>query len=716
MKKIVCIILALCCVASLSACTGRSTENALSNSSASLSEQEISSGEYIWLNSVSNEYPLAAGAEVRFAAVSNDRIFFAGVKGASPMLSVCNIKNGSAATISTPTAIPIESTEPDEQYIYGLTSGNDGYFYVLMGELPDIYTYVDENNESRQNPDYQGRYSIIRFSADGTRMGKTQFQLSPIEDVVGAKCLYGLVCGDEGELVAWGSSEVDLVKMDSGLVNRVVAKANSIDTVSVYDGKVVVLSGINAESKCMLVDGETGNLSVLVEGSKAYTSVSSCHSYSGRLLVNDYSVLGEYDPVSGSVEKLFNWTECDGLEGGSVKQVLEIDGNFFLIVYWHDDTVTFLRRSYINDSRKVLELACYPGISRSMAKIVGGFNSSNPDYRVEYTDYKEQNQLQVKLSSSEVPDILLTDGTINTSSNLFADLYPWIDQSNAIQRSSFIHALPKALAINDELHEIWTAFEMNTFIARSADAQYSPLTIEDYNNIAVIRGEEYTVFENWVTRNELLKWIASISTGQYVDRNTGKCSFDDPTFAQLLAWCKSLPQTSTNPEDNLSTSLLFPQYIENTSVIQTWTDLLGGSIEYVGFPGVDGCGSYLSPSFMSTLAMPKGENMEGAWSFIEYALTATATRNMEADAFSMVFPTLAKPLDQLLRRNLDNISAEKFMAEVESTDLVLTHYDNIMRDIIMDSCSAYFAGDKSLEETVNIIQSRTNVYIQEKFG
>ena len=40
-------------------------------------------------------------------------------------------------------------------------------------------------------------------------------------------------------------------------------------------------------------------------------------------------------------------------------------------------------------------------------------------------------------------------------------------------------------------------------------------------------------------------------------------------------------------------------------------------------------------------------------------------------------------------------------------------YDNTVGAILVDSTDAYFQGDKSLEDTVNLIQSRVSLYVNE---
>lgn len=57
--------------------------------------------------------------------------------------------------------------------------------------------------------------------------------------------------------------------------------------------------------------------------------------------------------------------------------------------------------------------------------------------------------------------------------------------------------------------------------------------------------------------------------------------------------------------------------------------------------------------------------------------------------------------------------ADQILDLINSTKVVTGYDDNIM-SIISDEAAAYFAGDKSLDDTVNMIQSRVNLYVAEQ--
>ena len=710
MKKFLCLTIAALMILGSTACIetedGKGQEP---DSKINRARQTESGEEHIWLTDVSHQYPLGADCELRFAAENEGRVFCAGVSGESPMLCYFDIRTENGLNISQPQPVSLPQEAEDERYIYGLAAGEDDSFYLLMGQLPDMYTYVEGSGENRFNEDYQGLYSILKLDSEGGRLGKISFQLPPQEGVLGVKCLYGLVCSDDGGLVVWGSSEVSLIDFDSGLVRRNILEANSVDTVSKYHGHAAVLCGINTEGRCSLVNKSDGTLMDVNGSGAVYSSVSSCISCGGRLLVNDWQSLAEYDPELGTYTPLFRWLDCGGIDGGSVKQVPELDDNLFLVSYWHHASISLLSRSYRPDSRQVLELACYPGISRSMAAIIGQFNTSNPAYRINYTEYPAESldKLRALLSSSSAPDIVLSDGSIDLSSDMFADLYPLLDQAVGLSREDFVPGLLGALETDGKLKELWTSFIFNTIISASGDRQSGGL--DAYEALARERG--CSVFEGWVTGEELLKWVATVSTGEFVDYSTGSCNFVDPGFARMLEWCRAMPVTATDER----AAILYPIYIENPALIRSQAEYLGGSLEYVGFPVESGSGSYLGCGFQASLSAPALGDTAGAWAFIRFAIEKTGEMNIGADDSISTFSCLIKPLRLSLEQSLGKTEAEKFISAI-SGSRALKQQDLRLRRLIIDSSAAYLAGNKSLEDTVELIQDKASIFVAEQRG
>ena len=110
--------------------------------------------------------------------------------------------------------------------------------------------------------------------------------------------------------------------------------------------------------------------------------------------------------------------------------------------------------------KKVLTLACND-INWEIRKHVVEFNKTNPEYRIQITDYFQYNteddytigttRLNTDIVSGKVPDILVLNENLPLESymakGLFEDLYPYIDKDDAFRREDFFPNVLKAYEI-----------------------------------------------------------------------------------------------------------------------------------------------------------------------------------------------------------------------------------------------------------------------------
>ena len=123
------------------------------------------------------------------------------------------------------------------------------------------------------------------------------------------------------------------------------------------------------------------------------------------------------------------------------------------------------------------------------------------------------------------------------------------------------------------------------------------------------------------------------------------------------------------------------------------------------------------------------EQKEGAWTFIEYMLSEEEQSwyGQEVSAFpvrkSALDVYLTKPYSRI-DKMIDEISSEK-VEEVKELALEIEKMfpylylsqrsSSTIADIVIEEVQAYFAGDKTVEETAAIIQNRAQLYIDENF-
>lgn len=260
--------------------------------------------------------------------------------------------------------------------------------------------------------------------------------------------------------------------------------------------------------------------------------------------------------------------------------------------------------------------------------------------------------------------------------------------------------------------------------------------------------EGSTILEYIYPKDTVFYYIAPLLLDSYIDWSTGKCSFDSEEFRSVLAFINSFPNTEPDWSQAESINEELADRLESGRQMLTHTylrDLLemhrydkiysaafGGRASFVGFPVEDGSmGSYFCIEGRKLALSSSCQNQDAAWEFLrtvflpkfssnyaDYTALPINRRDFELLKAGQMEHAPSGPFELYsgLRVQLEPLTEEeyeRFMAffnSVEKTDL----YDTSVFDIVRESVGPYFAGDKSLDDTVALVQSRVGLYVSEQ--
>ena len=193
------------------------------------------------------------------------------------------------------------------------------------------------------------------------------------------------------------------------------------------------------------------------------------------------------------------------------------------------------------------------------------FNRTNPDYRIEVTDYSEYddydsedeadwnagvNRLQTEIIAGNAPDLIdisLLSADRFGSSGLLTDLYPLIDADPELNRSDLNEHVLKAFEEDGKLYQTVSNFYILTTAGLSARVgDQMGWTMEDLQKaMQALRAEnpESTVFDRFITADDVLTFLLYLELEDYVDWTTGECFFDSDSFIRLLEFVGSFPES-----------------------------------------------------------------------------------------------------------------------------------------------------------------------------
>ena len=396
----------------------------------------------------------------------------------------------------------------------------------------------------------------------------------------------------------------------------------------------------------------------------------------------------------------------------------------------------------------------------------------------QYNDYTSSNpedwnagltKLQTELIAGNVPDIidisLLPAGRLGEK-GLLEDLLPYIDADEELSREQLNMHVLEAFEENGKLYQTVGNYYILTALGLS-DVVGEDLgwTMEDFT--AAMQGlqaenRDSTVFDVYTTRDDALNFLLYLQLADYVDWSTGECFFDSESFKDLLTFVRSFPTAfdwgaDVTPQelDSDLRMLQGHQLMKQCNLscfedVQLNTAGLGGApYTFVGYPTEQGVGSMFAQignAFAISSACPE---KEAAWEFVRLFFLP----DYQEQFLGSVFPTNLSVYEQMkqeaqstgYKRNPDGsfaldadgkrIEADRGSVEAAGTTVKLRaataeeialveeitaattrilSTDDSLKEILVSSAAAFFADQRSVEETVRQIQSRASLYVNEQ--
>ena len=403
------------------------------------------------------------------------------------------------------------------------------------------------------------------------------------------------------------------------------------------------------------------------------------------------------------------------------------------------------------------------------------FNKRSDQYRIEVRDYAEYDtdgkgqmalqKLNTEILAGNVPDILDTNNLPLRqygAKGILEDLWPFIDSDPDLGRDALMVRPLEANAQDGKLYEIFNSFSIQTAAGPSKIVGDNlSWTLADLQAALEKMPEGCSIMGQDDTQESMLRLLMSLNMDQFVDWTTGKCSFDSEDFKAMLEFCRSFPvewdweKQGEDYEDANSRIMNGRQLLSTMNVsdftwsVQSPAAVFNNEFTFVGFPRENGsAGSYFS--FYRGLAMTSScADKEGAWSFIRQTLLP----QVENGRYYGNFPINKADFDKVVRQSMeieyetdengkpvldeDGNKIPVYMGDIwvtndlqvpsraatqEDVDKVMElynavdsmyAYDEKIFDAVKEVASQYFAGDKPLDDTASLIQSKVSLYVNE---
>ena len=721
MKKALSMLLVLVLVVSLLGCgrqTGESAETEAVEAAPqaqNTSQEETENVETEPVFYSKKEYPMPPGCSVRGIARIGHRLMLSGYQDGVPMLALTDyeIPEGGVPQFGETELLALDIQSPYYESVYSVTAGGDGCFYVLAGEHAPIYM---RGGEIYTNEDYQGRIAILQYSPQGELLDKMEipdWQEGKASCIVvdASKRVY-LKGTDYVSSFPWKTEDISTIRRENTEVYSMQLTAQ---------GVVLAMNERDAFKYFLMESPDSlRELSFKDPGENRTVSVPNgciCQNLEGEYIVSSESCFVTCDVETGNTRELYQWSYSAYI--GSCEFACRLSENFFICTLVEDYMlVTGLVEQPVTEKSSV-KVALYDMGNSNASGSVHELNVKGGAYIYEITEYgmEEEQRLLADLAAVGKIDLIIFNNNLDVSYAAYEDLYGYIDSESDMGREDFIPGILEALSDGEQLHELWAGVSVDTLAARASDVEgRENLSPQDYLEIMEQNDRYEAVFMTFMDKLNMLKWVAQLGAVKYVDRENALCSFDEPSFAQLLAWCGTMGDTVEEGSDvpylELSQVVLSVEPISNPARLKSLEELFGEPCVFVGFPDGGSGFSCFNCDYGGSMAIPaNSSNKEGAWAYIKEQLSMDKQMDIE-----YCLPVNRQALLRMAEEELSGEQVERFMGLLENTRGADRCSDSQARDIILECGQAYLAGDKSLEETVELIQSRASIYVSEQYG
>lgn len=392
----------------------------------------------------------------------------------------------------------------------------------------------------------------------------------------------------------------------------------------------------------------------------------------------------------------------------------------------------------------------------------------------EYDEYDEatetykntaSKQLANDIISGNSPDMIYcSDRNIIkklSSKGVFADLYEFMDKDDTLNKDAFLPNILTALESDGKLYDISNSFSVQTYGVKTKHAKgMENWTIDQMIETSENLPSGMRMFKGGNSKEYVFSSLFWGLYNNFVDYDKKTCSFDSEEAKKLVEFCNTFPEVDdTEPDyENMTDDEWQVYWSEQESMIKNDKALIedvyfstvrdyaryryadfGEDFTFVGVPSEDGQGGTISLGSSLAILNDSGSK-DAAWKFIK-------DNFFSEDVFknSYQMPTLKKYYDEKAKESMErsyyiNEKGEKeyyddsyFVGDKEikldplkqeEVDLVNDYilgitkltsgYDPDIYDICKEELDAYFAGDKSVDDALKMIQNRVSILISEQ--
>lgn len=457
----------------------------------------------------------------------------------------------------------------------------------------------------------------------------------------------------------------------------------------------------------------------------------------GKILLNGNMALYELDIKKNKINVIFDWLEVD-VNNTYTRTIIKEEDDYYVYNVQPQSNlgkleVIQIAKKYGENPIKVVEIAAIYA-DQDIKKSIVDFNKSHSNIKVRLNTYGTESDSEIRfnrmlndLNSNQKIDIIMT-GTdrfeILAEKGLLEELDSYMQTSGLADK--LITSVINAYKIEGKSYVIPDRFCVDTVLGRkSLFAEERTYTLKEVLDIAknnenplYCENAQNDILFNFFVLNDSTERVQSILNNEFED----------------IILCVQKAPAEYAPYDK--DALLEKVVLDQKFYMDFALFRAGHNEEFsiVGYPCEEQCetGAMFETEYLYAIST-KSENKDEAWQFIQALLEDEKQKEISND-----FPIKKEIFEEKLYDCMDRTGKEpkvmvlagdtQIEASLEVIDIAdvermkqlvysTNQYykmDKTLYNIITEETGAYYAGQKKLEDVIEIIQNRISTYFEEK--
>ena len=623
---------------------------------------------------------------------------------------------------------------------------DEGNLYIKVRERSQA-----EGEEDSEDFSSEEKYYLLKFDSTGKELYRTDLSEKFSKgaeniDLMSYSNKYGLILVmDQGVMTYDETNGYNKIKPKFISNLRSVVKLSDTQLLLQYDSGGL-LEQFDLDTKEVKRD--------LIKRMRDNTAYKYFQCADNVYMSNDEGVYS-LDTDSFKIEKLldYNLSQISNL---LISEIVAIEGDEFITTTSNRSGNNFVYRLYKADPKDIDEKNYITfgavGFSPKSLNAIREFNKTNDTYQIKMIDYSELypddpwGQLDLDIITGKMPDVIelgqLDDLTKKKyiEKGVFLDLTQAFSKEGALGDIELLSNIAEMMKVDGKIYTFSFEFTFDTCMIRTglADGKKS-FSYEDCDNLIKSVGTDYDVaFGMYDNSSLILSRILKYYIDMFIDKEKGNCNFRDSRFFDLLNFAARFPAKKTDNIDFFRDRFYDDDraifYLEDICEADEYARLkqcvFHDGVEFIGIPNNSGK-NLASISLPICAVNSKTDHSDVVCNLIrEMMLSEEENRN----GFSVVKRVFENQLQEATKEKkesdinyygIDEANDVTVKMEPLSQDEVQKIYDyvlsiktlnprnEVVEKIINEEAAAFFCGQKTLEEVVELIQNRVTTYLNE---